>query len=237
MCLLSIVKCFESPSPHREPRVNRRFLPAAAALTATAALLLTACSSGGGDDSSSDKIKGADQSANSSSSPSASAAVAEGGVNRPEIRLPSSFQADFQSWTNSDPKLQAIMNDGREELRSKYAAIIEADPDSDAVSFYNAETTLTSARKWINQFVTDDDSLVGKVTVFDPQVHINDTGSGVLFYCVDERKASTKNRKTGKTIATPDKPESLVQYRVRLDKNTQGVWKTVSLTTVAGACS
>ncbi|MFG2346761.1 hypothetical protein [Streptomyces phaeochromogenes] len=216
--------------------MNRRALPAAASLTATAVLLLTACGSGGGDGSSSDKIKGAGQGGNSSSSPSASAPASSGGVDRPGITLPRSFQANFESWTNSNPKLQAILNDGGEELKSKYAAIIESDPDSDAVSFYNSEATLTSARKWIKQFVDDDDSLIGKVVVFDPQVHINDTGSGVLFYCVDERGASTKNRKTGKVTATPDEPDSVIQYRARLDKTSQGVWKTVALTTVPGAC-
>lgn len=181
--------------------MNRRAMPAAASLTATAVLLLTACGSGGGDDSSSDKIKGAGQGGNSSSSPSASAPASSGGADRPGITLPRSFQANFEGWSNSDPKLQTILNDGGEELKSKYAAIIESDPDSDAVAFYNSEATLTSARKWIKQFVDDDDSLIGKVT------------------------------------ATPDEPDSVIQYRARLDKTSQGVWKTVALTTVPGACS
>ncbi|MCT9138108.1 hypothetical protein [Streptomyces violarus] len=42
---------------------------------------------------------------------------------------------------------------------------------------------------------------------------------------------------TKKIVKTPDKTESLVQYRLRLDKSPQGVWKTRSLTTVPGACS
>ncbi|MGV9964521.1 hypothetical protein ACWDU3_11415 [Streptomyces olivaceus] len=215
--------------------MNRRpSLLAVTALTAVAALSLSAC--GSGDDSSSDGIKGADV-AGGTGSASPSASASQGGVERPEITLPSEFRADFESWTNSDPKLQAILNDGREELRSKYAAVIEAKPDSEAVAFYNSDATLTSARKWVKQFTDDDDSLIGKVRIFDAQVHINDTGSGVLFYCVDEREASTKNRATGKVIDTPDKPESLLQYRVRLDETPQGVWKTAALTTVPGACS
>ncbi len=212
---------------------RRHTLPSATALAVAAALSLSAC--GSDDDSSSDGIKGADKGGNTASaSPSASAA--QGGAKRPEITLPDEFQAEFEGWTKNDPKLQAILNDGREELRSKYAAIIEGKPESEAVTFYNSDATLDSARKWIRQFTDEDDSLVGKVRVFDAQVHINDTGSGVLFYCVDERKASTKNRKTGKVVSTPDKPESLIRYRVRLDENAQGVWKTVSLTTVPGAC-
>ncbi|GGU03281.1 hypothetical protein ACH49O_11165 [Streptomyces coeruleorubidus] len=215
--------------------MNRPARLTTAALTASMALLVTACGSGGGD-SSSDTIKGAGAGdAKTSAGPSASASP--GSVKRPKITLPKEFQADFESWSNSDPKLQAILNDGREELRSKYAAIIEADPESDAVAFYNSETTQATARKWIKQFTDDGDSIIGRVRVFDPQVHISDTGSGVLFYCVDERQASTKNRKTKKIVNTPDKPESLIQYRLRLDQTSQGVWKTTSLTTVPGACN
>ncbi|MFE4703558.1 hypothetical protein ACFRIC_41545 [Streptomyces sp. NPDC056738] len=217
--------------------MNRPARLVVAALTASTALLLTACGSGGGDDSSSDKIKGADADGKkASASAPASSPTAQDGAGRPKITLSKDFQANFQGWTNSDPKLQAILDDGREELRSKYAAIIESNPDSDAVAFYNSGTSLTSARQWIKSFTDTDDGLIGEVTVYNPQVHLNDTGSGVLFYCVDERKASTKNRRTGKVTTTPDKPESVLQYRERLDKTSQGVWKNVSLTTVAGGC-
>ncbi|OUC98588.1 hypothetical protein [Streptomyces swartbergensis] len=215
--------------------MNRPARLVTAALTVSTALLLTACGSGG-DDSASDKIEGA-AAGDGKTSASPSASASQGGVKRPEITLSKDFQADFESWTNSDPKLQAILNDGREELRSKYAAVIEADPESDAVAFYNSAATQATARKWIKQFTDDHDSIIGRVRVFDPQVHISDTGSGVLFYCVDERQASTKNRKTKKIVNTPDEPESLIQYRLRLDRSSQGVWKTTSLTTVPGACS
>ncbi|MFF8536217.1 hypothetical protein ACF07B_30380 [Streptomyces sp. NPDC015532] len=216
--------------------MNRPARLVVVALTASTALLLTACGSGGGDDSSSDKIKGADSGgAKASASPSVPAS--QDGAGRPKITLSKDFQANFEGWTNGDPKLQAILNDGREELRSKYAAIIESNPDSDAVAFYNSGTSLASAREWIKRFTDTGDGLIGKVTVYNPQVHINDSGSGVLFYCVDERKASTKSRKTGKVTTTPDKPESVLQYRARLDKTSQGVWKNVSLTTVAGGCN
>ncbi|WP_339132061.1 hypothetical protein WJM95_25160 [Streptomyces sp. f51] len=215
--------------------MNRPALLVAVALTASTGLLLTACGSGGSTDSASDKIKGADSSgAKASASPSAPTSKDRAG--RPRITLPKEFQANFEGWTNSDPKLQAILDDGREELRSEYAAVIEADLNSDAVAFYNSDATLVTAHKWIKQFVDDDESLIGSVTAFDPQVHINDTGSGVLFYCVDERKASTKNRRTAKVTTTANKPENVIQYRNRLDKNPQGVWKTTSSTVAPGAC-
>ncbi|MGW3913434.1 hypothetical protein ACWEBX_18245 [Streptomyces sp. NPDC005070] len=217
--------------------MNRPARLAVAVLTVSAALLLTACGSGGDDGSSSDKIKGADAGGGKASAgASASAPASQDPATRPKITLSKEFQANFEGWTNSDPKLQAILNDGREELRSEYSAVIEADLNSDAVAFYNSDATLVTARKWIKQFVDDDESLIGSVTAFAPQVHINDTGSGVLFYCVDERKASTKNRKTAKITTTADKPENVLQYRNKLDKNPQGVWKTTSSTVVPGAC-
>lgn len=214
--------------------MNRPARLAAVALTASTALLVTACGSGGSDDASSDKIKGASGGGKSSPSPTSSASPDVAG--RPRITLPKEFEANFEGWTNSDPKLQAILDDGREELRSEYAAVIAADLDSDAVAFYTSDATLRSARTWIKQFVDDDESLIGSVRAFDPQVHVNDSGSGVLFFCVDERKASTQNRRTGKITTTADKPENVLQYRNRLDKTARGVWKTTSSTVVPGAC-
>ncbi|MGI5427182.1 hypothetical protein [Streptomyces sp. CA-179760] len=209
---------------------------ATAVLVVAAALLLTSCGSGGGDESPSDKIKGAG-SGNGSAPASPTGSASPSGTGRPEIKLSKEFEANFENWTNSDPKLQAILNDGREQLRAKYAAVIEANPDSEAVAFYSSEATLATARKWIKQFVDDGDSIIGEVRVFDAQVKINDTGSGALFYCVDERRASTKNRETAKVVKTPDKPESVLQYRTRLDKTSEGVWQTTSVTVVPGGCS
>ncbi|WP_406139471.1 hypothetical protein [Streptomyces sp. NBC_01089] len=207
------------------------------ALSASAALLLTACGSGGGSDSAPGKIKGADGASGKASAPAGDAtSAAPGGAKRPVITFPGDFRADFEGWTNSDPKLQAILNDGREQLKSEYAAIIAADPTPtpDAVAFYNSGASLASTRKWIKSYVDTDDSLTGKIRVFSPQVQINDTGSGVLFYCVDEGKAYTKNRKTKKVTGTPDDVNPKLQYRTTLNKTSQGVWKTVTLETARG---
>ncbi|MFD3667196.1 hypothetical protein [Streptomyces sp. NPDC058672] len=225
----------EMPSPHLESEVNRRFLPVAVAITASTALLLTGCSSGGGDDDSSDKIKGAGGGGKDTSA-SASPSVKPGGAKRPEIELPKSFQVEFAGWTNSDPKLQAIMDDGKEELRAGYAAIIDADLSSKAVAFYDVGDALKSSREWIKPYVDDDVTLIGKVRVFDPQVHVSNEGFGVLFYCVEEGKASTKDRKTGKVTGTPKGTNSRLQYRMRLDKTEQDVWKTTTAETERGAC-
>ncbi|MCX4669424.1 hypothetical protein OG453_22550 [Streptomyces sp. NBC_01381] len=212
--------------------MNRPIRLMTATLTASAALLLTACGSGGGDDGSSDEIEGAGGGSKASASPS----VKPDGAKRPEIKIPAEFQANFSGWTNSDPKAQAVLDDGKEELRAKYAAIIEGNPDSDAVAFYNSGASLTTARKWIKGFTETDDSLIGEVKAYNPKVNVNGKDTAVFFYCVDERKASTKNRKTKKVTATPDTPDSVLQYRARLTKSKQGVWQAVSLETVPGGC-
>ncbi|MFE0135787.1 hypothetical protein ACFWY6_30075 [Streptomyces sp. NPDC059037] len=214
--------------------MNRSTRLVAAALTASAALLLTACGGNSDGDKDNKKIAGADT--RSSASPSASGTPDDAAAGRPKITLPKSFQADFQGWTNSDPKKQAILNDGKQELLAEYAAIIEGNPDSKVLAFYTDEAASQSARKWIKGFVDDDLVLIGRATVSKPQVSIADDGSGVLFYCVDESKGSTKNTKTGKVEHTPQNSKARVQYRNRLDKTPHGVWKTRYSETDRGGC-
>ncbi|MEV5978158.1 hypothetical protein [Streptomyces sp. NPDC052114] len=216
--------------------MNRPLRLMTAALTASAALLLTACGSGGGDGGSSDKIEGADDGGKPKASASASADAGSGGAKRPEIKLPDSFRMDFESWANSDPKLQAILDDGKEQLRGDHAAIIDGDADASYVNFYNSDASLQGSRKWIKQYVDDDLTLVGKMRIFNPKVEINDSGAGVLFYCLDEGKAFTKDRKTGKKEGTPPGDNPHILYRTMLHKSADGVWKTTRSQTERGGC-
>ncbi|CAL9488679.1 hypothetical protein [Streptomyces sp. enrichment culture] len=201
-------------------------------LTASAALLLTSCGSGGGADSSTDDIKGADTGTNSSPSASPSAAS---DAKRPEITLPKTLQVSFEGWTNSDPKLQAVMDDGKERLLSTYAAITDQDPQADYVAFYNEGTALATAEEWVRGLVDDDLTLIGKGRVFAPQVRISPDGSGTLFYCVDEGAGSTKNLKTGAVTKTPT-DDAFVLYQTKLSKSDDGVWKTTTVKTTRGGC-
>ncbi|MER5545794.1 hypothetical protein ABT072_25840 [Streptomyces sp. NPDC002589] len=212
--------------------MNRPARLVTAVLTASIALVLTACGSGGGDDSSSGKIKGSDTGASDSPSTTASAAS---GTKRPEITLPKSLQVTFSGWTNSDPKLQAILDDGREQLLGSYSAIVEANPESNAMTFYNTGAALATGKEWISGFVKKDLTLVGTAQAYNPQTRVSPDGSGTLFYCVDESKGSTKDRKTGEITNTPaDKAHVL--YQTKLSKNDTGVWQTTSVTTTQGGC-
>ncbi|MFH8488181.1 hypothetical protein [Streptomyces longisporoflavus] len=212
--------------------MNRPTRLMTAALVASAALLLTACGSGGSDNA--DKVKGAGD-GDEKASRSGDATSQPDGSKRPEIKLPKSFQVDFTGWKNGDPELQAIMDDGKERLLSSYSAIIKRDPQYDGFTFYNTNDALRTGTTWIKQFTDDNQTLIGKVRVFQPQPRISPDGSGTLFYCVDESNASTKHRKTGEVTTTPVKG-ALLLYRTKLSKTDEGVWKTTTVQTEQGAC-
>lgn len=215
--------------------MNRPIRLVTTALATSAALLLTACGSGGSDDDSPDKIKGAGD-GDKKASASADATSQPDGSKRPEITLPKSFQIDFAGWKNSDPKLQAIMDDGKERLLASYAAIIKQDPQYDGFTFYNTSDALRTGTEWVKGFTDENLTLIGEGRVFQPQPRISPDGSGTLFYCVDEGKGSTKDTKTGKVTATPA-DDALVLYRTKLSKTKEGVWKTTMVQTERGACT
>ncbi|GAA2607744.1 lipoprotein [Streptomyces roseoviolaceus] len=212
---------------------RRALTTTAAAFAATAALLLTAC--GGGDDSSSDDTKRADS---EPSSPSASASSAAPGVKRPVIKLPSSFQLTFENWTSSDPVEQAVLNDGKEQLRAGYEAIIENDPDSKDRAFYDTKNGFLQSRQWIRTYTDKNLTVIGKLPVFDPKVTLaKDKAAASLSYCTDESKASTRNRKTGEVKGNPAGTDPEVLYVISMGKNAQGVWQAVSAHSERGGCA
>ncbi|MFF6875383.1 hypothetical protein ACFY9S_08695 [Streptomyces sp. NPDC012474] len=205
----------------------------AAALTVAAALLLTAC--GGGGDSAADDSKG---SGDSSHSPTASKSSPEPGVKRPVIRLPGSFQLTFENWTSSDRVEQAVLNDGKEELRAGYAAVIANDPDSEAVAFYDTEGVRGQTKQWIKSYTDKGYTVIGKLPAFNPKVILAKNRKGAtLTYCTDETEAKTRHRKTGKVEGNPAGTNPYVLYSLSLTKNEQGVWQNTSVRGERGKCS
>lgn len=213
----------------------RRALPTTmAALTTTAALLLSAC--GGGSGGGSDDIKGADK--GQSGRPASPSASTPAGAERPDITIPSSFRLTFENWTSSDPAEQAVLTDAKEELRAGYAAIIENDPDSEAVAFYDTEGIRGQTRKWIKSYTDKNLTVIGELPVFDPKVTLAENGRGAaLTYCTDETEAKTRNRKTGEIEGNPAGTDPYVLYSLSLAKNEQGVWQNASVHGKRGGCS
>ncbi|MFF3764408.1 hypothetical protein ACFYYR_10030 [Streptomyces sp. NPDC001922] len=196
-----------------------------------AAMVLTAC--GGGDSKpKDDKINGAEEGAGK---PSEAASTSHPRAGRPEVKLPDNFRMNFEGWANADPKLQAILDDGKEELRAEHEAIINKDDRSESVDFYNSDDSLKGAREYIKGHIEENETLVGVLRIFGPQVHINN-GRGILLYCMDESKGYTKNRKTGEMKGTRPGKNPHLLYRVMLSKNSDGVWVTTRAEAERGEC-
>ncbi|WP_250299071.1 hypothetical protein [Streptomyces sp. A 4/2] len=214
----------------------RRTPTIAAALAVGAALLLTACG-GSSDNSSSDKIKGAGE---GSKSPSASASTSKApGPTRPVISIPKSFQLNFQGWTSADADEQAVLNDGKEQVRAGYAAIIANDPNPDSLAFYDTVAGLSQDKLWIKTYTDKDLTVIGKAPVYEAKASLlgNTKTRAVLNYCMDESKAYSKNRKSGKVAGNPAGTDPKVFYTSTLRKNPEGIWQTVSVSSKRGGCS
>ncbi|WP_328329994.1 MULTISPECIES: hypothetical protein [unclassified Streptomyces] len=211
----------------------RRTPTIAAALAVSAALLLTACG-GSSNDASKDKIKGADE---STKNPSASASTsAAPGAARPEIKLPASFEMNFENWTNSDAEKQAVMNDGKERLRAVHAAIVNNDPSSGSLAFYSSSSALSTGQTYVKGYTSKNLTLIGKATITNPVVTFLSKKRATLFYCMDESKGYTKDRKTGETQGTPKSINPHELYMTSVAKTEAGVWKTMTVETKRGGC-
>ncbi|MCZ4516676.1 hypothetical protein O3Q52_52965 [Streptomyces sp. ActVer] len=212
--------------------MNRRpTLLAAIALTATAALSLSAC---GSDDSSKDKdkIAGADTGADKSASPSASAPAV---VGRPKIELPSDITLTFTPEQASDAVQTAVLKDNAEFIRALNAAIVAQNPRLPALEYYTEGEGAVAAQEWVGAFKDAGWTVTGTVRYFDRQVTVNSKNSASLSYCGDESKGFSKVIKTKELKGTKVTKDSYTAYGVQLQKNKQGVWELVKISSTQGA--
>ncbi|GGX36542.1 lipoprotein [Streptomyces malachitofuscus] len=211
--------------------MKRRSLPVAVAFATAATLLLTAC--GGGEETSgTDEIAGADTGASESASPSAPGS--SGSVRRPEITLPSDVKNVFEQWNTGDPAKDALLEDVTQRVNATDAAIVAADPDSEALRFYYKGEALAGAATWVQRYVDDGKSITGTVRFYSPDLVMVDKDTAALAYCADESRASDKDRKSGKAEKVPVSKDSYVAYNTRVEKGENGVWQTTSLLSERG---
>jgi hypothetical protein len=215
---------------HGEPTVKRRPLPIAAALAATAALLLTACGSEDDGSKAKDKIAGAD---NGDTKPSTSPS-ASGAIDRPKISLPSDLTDTFDSWKTGDATKDAILQDVAQRVDATNYAITQGDPDLPVLAFYYSGGALADAKDWVESLAKDGYSITGVNRYYNAKVDVFDSASAGVVYCEDQSKAFAKDRKSNKVYKTEVNDDSYVIYRTRLEKNTQGVWQTTTLTSQRG---
>ncbi|MFE0101260.1 hypothetical protein [Streptomyces sp. NPDC059009] len=207
----------------------RRTTPIAAAFAATAALLLSACGSGGGGDG--DDIKGAGTQNSAKPTPSSSSAA-----DRPKMKQAKDFTMSFEgAWTSSDPKSNAVLQDGKGRAESVNSAVLKTDPNAPEVSFYNTGSALTTAKSWVAGFQKHDLTLTGRLKYFAPKVQFKGD-SAFLNYCSDESKAFSRDKKTGKANYDSSGKDNLVLYTTKLSKGQNGVWQTTAVESARGGC-
>lgn len=215
--------------------MTRRIRTTLLAATAASALLLTAC---GGSDSSDDEIEGVNEGDNQQQEQSQEATDdTQEGVDRPEIELPDDLHLVFEDWESSDPDEQAVLDDGRERLRSVFAAVAyDRDPEAEHVLFYNAEgEALENAQYWIEGFTDYNLTIEGTIRYVNPEVTVQEEGGAILTYCADESDARAVDIETGEPEEQSE--ETDLFYSTNLEENESGVWVTTNVHTNREDCA
>ncbi|MGV9871176.1 hypothetical protein ACWDUG_00130 [Streptomyces cellulosae] len=206
-------------------------MPIAVAFAATSALLLTGCGGDDGGSKAGDEIAGADT---DKSTASPSSGVPEVSAERPSVALPSDVKNVFEGWETGDAAKDALLTDVTHRINATDAAIVAADPESEALRFYYKGEALAGAATWVKGYVDEGRSITGTVRFYAPDLVMVDKDTAALAYCADESKASDKDRKTGKADRTPVTKDSYVAYNSRLEKGEDGIWRTAVLESERG---
>lgn len=197
-----------------------------AAATTAGLLLTTACGSDSGD--SDEAIEGVDEGGDEQEN-DASAAPTPEGVERPTIEFPDGWENVWEDWESSDPVEQTILADVRGSQDAIDLAILERDPDSENVDFYNDADALHAAREWISGFIENERTIAGTVRYFDPTIERSgNDGQAVVSYCADESDAQAVDVDSGEPL-DDDIDQQQVSYRATVQQDDRGVWVTVSL--------
>jgi hypothetical protein len=201
--------------------VTRSSLPIAAAAAAVAALLLTAC--GGGSDGS-DKIQPSD-----SATPSASATTASptqaAGPSAPKFDLPSDVKIDFSGFTSTDPTNKAALTDATYAATAviDFSARTYTKETADFKRFWTGLHGAEFADSLISQG-KDGSVVTGTFNYYKPVVKTLDTGNLTVSYCEDQRKAYSKDAKTGKVDVTTPSLQDFNLWTLSMTKSPAGEW-------------
>lgn len=213
----------------RRTGAGPRVKTSAGALAIATLLLLTAC--GGSDDGGSDdKIDASKPSSSASESP----AEAET-PGRPEIKLPADAKNVFEDTETGDPEKDAVLADNEAWVNAVDDAILSGEESTDAVRFYTDGVAFGPTVEYIEGWVQEGDTWVGTARYFDRKVTLNEDGSAAVIYCIDESNAFVKDGKTGEVDRSAATKNAYVLYNTRLEKNKEGVWKTINALSERGA--
>ncbi|MEW2566650.1 hypothetical protein [Streptomyces sp. NPDC047070] len=210
--------------------MNRRpTLTAAITLAAVAALTLSACGGDSPENNSKDDGQAARVDTDTGTEKSASAA------GRPKVELPSDVNLSFTPDASEDPVENAVLKHNTELVRALSAAIVAQDPRLPALEFYTEGEGAVAAQKWVKAFVDAGWTVTGETRYFDRQVTVGSKDTASLSYCADESKAFSKVIKTSEIKGTEVTKNSYVAYGVQAEKNDDGVWELMKVSSTRGA--
>ncbi|OIV35899.1 hypothetical protein BIV57_19065 [Mangrovactinospora gilvigrisea] len=193
---------------------------APAACAAAAAVTLAGCASSGGGKGT---IKGASDGGATSASPSAGPSAAA-------IKLPSDFTIDFAGWTRTGngPK-DAVLADAQNFIRSVRAAEAYHDRNGPFRKYSDG-----AAATRVSQDIASMSSYKGGVTITGTdrysqnKVEVTGTRAAVT-YCDNQSGTYSKVMRTGAVLRTSASPKDYLRYANTLQKDADGVWKTMTI--------
>lgn len=216
------VGALETPSPHREPTVNRRTMPVATALAATAALLLTACGSGDDGSKDNDKIVGADQ-GKPKKSAEPSAAPAEEKPDGVDLTLPKDMDLVFDWDKPRDKNEAAAMDDAANFFRAIYRGIDKGTAKDAAVVTYATGEGLHYAKTQIDSRVDGGWTATGVRRHYQANTRSTANGNAAeITTCVDSSKFYGKQVKTGKIQKTKPSIADFDHFKIIMVKSPTG---------------
>ncbi|MER7897384.1 hypothetical protein ABTX62_15010 [Streptomyces sp. NPDC096046] len=145
----------------------------------------------------------------------------------------------FGNWTSGDPDEQAVLNDGREQLRAGYSAIIADEPDGgEALVFYDTKAGLAADREWIKSYTDKNVTVIGELPVFDPQatLFVRNTKAR-LGHCHGREQGADQEPRDERGGGNRPGADPHVAYVVTMQKSEQGVWQTVPTNSGRAGCS
>ena len=129
-----------------------------------------------------------------------------------------------------------MLADKSQAIDSADAAIMEGKNRTPAIEFYNGGVALRGAVDFVQGWLDNGNTWVGTTRYFDRKVTLRSDGSAVVIYCSDESQGVPQDAgRPARSTYTADSADGYVLYNARLQKNTQGVWITVSVLSNRGA--
>ncbi|GGW33455.1 hypothetical protein ACIP4U_18605 [Streptomyces caelestis] len=196
---------------------------AAACLLTAVTFSVAGCSSGSDDGSISDKIAGADAGESGSSAPSASASADK---DAPTFDFPTDVKVSVEREPTGDPAKDAILRDVAYSAEARLEGFVKGDGRAANLNRYFTGPALTYWNKRITAVKQQGLTSTGSYRYYDFEVtDIANEKTAAVRYCEDQRKAYSKEIKTGKVRRTQPSNDDFVETTLQAAKNSRGDWQ------------